>query len=177
MSSYNDLVSTLNVQGDTSLSGENTLLNIESRLRGLFSSSYNDSTSNINYLFQLGLSVDRDGVLSFDDEKFNEVVAGDIDEIQNLFTNTENGFIASLETVIKGYTDSDGIISTRTEGLNTERSRLDDDIERYELRLESVEARLRARFGALDGLLSRLNSTSSFLTQQLANLPSFNQSQ
>ena len=127
-------------------------------------------------MFQLGLSFDRDGVLSFDDEKFTEVVAGDIDEIQNLFTNTENGFVASLENVIKSYTDSGGILSTRTEGLNTERSRLDDDIERKEIRLEATEARLRKRFGALDGLLSRLNSTSSFLTQQLANLPSLNQS-
>tara|TARA_R110002049_G_scaffold13509_2_gene58459 strand:+ start:103421 stop:104788 length:1368 start_codon:yes stop_codon:yes gene_type:complete len=176
VSSYNELVTTLNVQGDTSLSGENTLLNIESRVRGLFSDSYNDSSSNISYLFQIGLSFDRDGVLSFDEEKFNEVVATDIDEIQNIFTNTETGFIASLESVIKSYTDSDGIISTRTEGLNTERARLDDDIERYELRLEDVEARVRARFSSLDGLLSRLNSTSSFLTQQLANLPTLNQS-
>ncbi|MDW3094353.1 MAG: flagellar filament capping protein FliD [Gammaproteobacteria bacterium] len=176
VSSYNDLVSTLSVQGETSLSGENTLLNIESRVRGLFSNSYNDSSSNINYLFQLGLNFDRDGVLSFDDEKFTEVVATDIDQIQNLFTNSENGFITSLETVIKSYTDSDGILNSRTEGLNTERSRIDDDIARKELRLEDIEARLRTRFGALDGLLSRLNSTSSFLTQQLANLPSFNQS-
>jgi flagellar hook-associated protein 2 len=176
VSSYNKLVSTLNVQGDTSLSGENTLLNIESRVRGLFSNSYNDSTANVNYLFQLGLSFDRDGVLSFDDEKFTEVVASDIDEIQNLFTNSESGFISSLESVIKSYTDSDGILNSRTDGLNTERSRLDDDIARQELRLEGVEARLRTRFGALDGLLSRLNSTSSFLTQQLANLPLLNQS-
>ena len=49
-------------------------------------------------------------------------------------------------------------------------------IERIELRLENTEARLRAQFGALDSLLSQLNSTSSFLTQQLANLPLSNNS-
>ena len=176
VTSYNELVSTLNVQGDTSLSGENTLLNIETRARSLFSNYYNDSTANINYLFQLGLSFDRDGILSFDGDQFDDVVSSNIGEIQNLFSNSENGFIASLESVIKSYTDSDGIISTRTEGLNTERQSLDDDIERISIRIEDTEARLRARFSSLDGLLSRLNSTSSFLTQQLANLPSLNQS-
>ena len=176
VTSYNELVATLNVQGDTSLSGENTLLNIESRARSLFSNSYNDSSANINYLFQLGLSFDRDGILSFDGDEFDQVVGPNIDEIQNLFSNSENGFIASLNNVIKSYTDSDGIISNRTEGLNTERKSLDEDIERISLRIEDTEARLRARFSSLDGLLSRLNSTSSFLTQQLANLPLLNQS-
>ena len=101
VTSYNELISTLNVQGDTSLSGENTLLNIETRARGLFSNYYNDSSANINYLFQLGLSFDRDGILSFDGDQFDDVVSSNIGEIQNLFSNSENGFIASLESVIK----------------------------------------------------------------------------
>ena len=40
-----------------------------------------------------------------------------------------------------------------------------------ELRLERTEERLRAQFSALDSLLAQLNSTSTFLTQQLENLP------
>jgi flagellar hook-associated protein 2 len=39
-----------------------------------------------------------------------------------------------------------------------------------EARLEQTEKRLRAQFTALDTLVGRLNSTSSFLTQQLASL-------
>ncbi len=176
VTAYNSLSSALVVQGDNALSGENTILNIESRVRGLFSNTYNDSTSNINYLFQIGLTFDRDGVLSFDSEKFDEQIGNNIGEIQSLFTNADTGFIPSLEDLIESYTDSDGIISNRTEGLNTEKSSIDDDIERLELRLESTEARLRARFASLDSLVSQLNSTSSFLTQQLANLPTLNQS-
>lgn len=176
VTAYNTLSSTLTVQGDNALSGENTILNIESRVRSLFSNTYNDSSSNINYLFQIGLSFDRDGILSFDGEKFDEQIGNNIGEIQSLFTNADTGFIPSLEDLIESYTDSDGIISNRTEGLNTEKTSIDDDIERLELRLESTEARLRARFASLDTLVSQLNSTSSFLTQQLANLPTLNQS-
>ena len=176
VSAYNSLSSTLAVQRGSTLSGENTLLNIESRVRNLFSESYNDSNANINYLFQLGLSFDRDGVLSFDAQAFDEVVTNDFSDIQSLFANSGNGFIARLEDVIEGYTESGGILTARTDGLNDEKERIDEDIERIELRLENTEARLRAQFGALDSLLSQLNSTSSFLTQQLANLPLSNNS-
>ena len=176
VSAYNTLSSTLAVQRGSTLSGENTLINIESRTRQLFSQSYNDSSANINYLFQLGLSFDRDGVLSFDAEEFDQAAASDFSDIQGLFTSTEGGFITLLEDVIEGYTESEGILTARTDGLNDERESLDEDIERIELRLERTEARLRARFSSLDALLSQLNSTSSFLTQQLANLPLSNNS-
>lgn len=176
VSAYNSLTSTLAVQRESTLSGENTLLNIESRIRQLFSNTYNDSTSNINYLFQLGLSFDRDGVLSFDSEEFDNAIASDFSDIQNLFTNADNGFITLLEDVIEGYTESEGILTARTDGLNDEKESIDEDIERIELRLESTEARLRAQFNSLDTLLAQLNSTSTFLTQQLANLPLSNNS-
>ena len=176
VSAYNTLTSTLAVQRESTLSGENTLLNIESRTRELFSRSFNDSSANINYLFQLGLSFDRDGILSFDAEEFDAAVATDFSDIQNIFTNSDNGFIPLLEDVLEGYTESEGILTARTDGLNDEKEGIDEDIERIELRLENTEARLRAQFGALDSLLSQLNSTSAFLTQQLANLPLSNNS-
>lgn len=176
VTAYNSLTATLAAQRESTLSGENTLINIESRIRQLFSQTYNDTSSNINYLFQVGLSFDRDGILSFDTEEFDSVVATDFAGIQNIFTNTDNGFITLLEDVIEGYTESEGILTARTDGLNDEKESIDEDIERIEIRLENVEARLRAQFGSLDSLLSQLNSTSSFLAQQLANLPLSNNS-
>jgi flagellar hook-associated protein 2 len=53
------------------------------------------------------------------------------------------------------------------EGLDDivdERIKLDD-------RISSLEARLIRQFSALDALVAQFNQTSSFLTQQLANLP------
>ena len=37
--------------------------------------------------------------------------------------------------------------------------------------MEQIEARYRRQFTALDSLLAQLQSTSSYLAQQLANLP------
>jgi len=37
-------------------------------------------------------------------------------------------------------------------------------------RLDAMETRLRTQFSALDALVSKMNSTSNYLTQQLASL-------
>jgi flagellar hook-associated protein 2 len=59
------------------------------------------------------------------------------------------------------------IPSVRLEDL----SKREDDMNE---RLVAIEARYRAQFAALDAMITGLNSTSTFLTQQLANLPKIN---
>jgi flagellar hook-associated protein 2 len=48
--------------------------------------------------------------------------------------------------------------------------RLTDQQTRVEARLSVVEARYRAQFSALDGLVSRMNATNSFLASQLTSI-------
>ena len=68
---------------------------------------------------------------------------------------------------------TDGIIETRTQGLNSTIEDYADQRVALNERLASLETRLLRQFNALDSLLGQLNSTSSFLTQQLNNLPGF----
>jgi flagellar hook-associated protein 2 len=42
------------------------------------------------------------------------------------------------------------------------------------VQLTATEARYKKQFTALDTLIGKMNTTSSFLSQQLANLPSLN---
>ena len=88
-----------------------------------------------------------------------------------LFTDPENGFAQSLDTILSSYLDTGGLIQARTDGLNESKDQIDDDIERIEDRIVLTEERLRRQFTALDALVNQLNATSSFLTQQLENLP------
>ena len=114
VTSYNSLIATLNVQRETTLSGENTLLNIENRTRSLFSDSYNGPTDNINYLFELGLSFDRDGVLSFDGELFDSLVTDNIGEIQNILFQVCFSLCLSLT---QGFTSPQQLWSYRRQDL------------------------------------------------------------
>jgi len=63
---------------------------------------------------------------------------------------------------------SDGLIEARTDGLATSLDRIADQIDEQNVRLAKVEARYRAQFASLETLISSMQTTSSYLTQQIA---------
>jgi flagellar hook-associated protein 2 len=69
----------------------------------------------------------------------------------------------------------DGSLTARTNGIDSNIKRLDQRQLQLEARLAQIEKRYRAQFTALDAMLSNMNNTSSFLTQQLASLPGSSQ--
>jgi flagellar hook-associated protein 2 len=85
--------------------------------------------------------------------------------------NYSQGYASTLSNWSTAVLASDSIIAARTEGIG--RSITDIDKRRTELqaRLVNIEKRYRAQFTALDSMLSSMNNTSNFLTQQLASLP------
>ena len=167
---YNDLIISLNSQRESTLQGESLLLGIETRARQILSNRLQVPGSNYSYLFDVGLTFDRDGILSLDSDKYNQAVEDDFNSVVELFTDSENGFAQAIDSILSSYLDTGGLIDARTDGLNTSKERIDDDIERIEDRIVLTEERLRRQFTALDTLVNQLNATSSFLTQQLANL-------
>lgn len=82
------------------------------------------------------------------------------------------GYAYQLNVAIEQFLDSQGPLTTRTEGLNASIRDIQSRAEAFERRMEQVEKRYRAQFTALDRMVSNLQATSTFLTQQLANLPS-----
>ena len=171
VTAYNDLIISLNTQRESTLQGESLLLGIETRVRRAISNRFNVPGSNFQYLFDIGITFDRDGILSLDSEKFDQAIEDDFNGVVQLFTDPENGFAQAIDSILSSYVDTGGLIQARTDGLSESRSQIDDDIERIENRVVLTEQRLRRQYAALDGLVGQLNATSNFLTQQLANLP------
>ena len=62
--------------------------------------------------------------------------------------------------------------AARADGLNATIKSLGDQRDRLSIRLDATEKRLRAQYSALDSLIASMNTTSSYLTQQLASLAS-----
>jgi flagellar hook-associated protein 2 len=81
------------------------------------------------------------------------------------------GTATAMDELITNFLDSSGSISTRENGLTSDLEDISEQRSRLDLKISSLEARLVAQFSALDSLISQFNNTSSFLTQQLANLP------
>jgi flagellar hook-associated protein 2 len=80
------------------------------------------------------------------------------------------GYADQLNTLVGDLLTSDGIIASRTDGINASIKDIDRRQDDFTRRLEGIEARYRAQFTALDTMLSSLNQTSQYFQQQLASL-------
>ncbi len=147
----------------------------DSVLRGIKSQIRNQMTSAVagldfGTLSEIGVTTKDSGKLSLDSTKFDKVMESDFTAVSQLFAS-ENGLAKSLNNVIEGYVKSGGILSSRTEGLQTRISSLSDDREQLNRRLAALEKRYQAQFTAMDILVGQMKSTGDYLTSQLANLP------
>ena len=84
------------------------------------------------------------------------------------------GYAAQLDSMISKLLSDDGILAARTDGMKSSITRLDKQTDALNVRLTSVEARYRAQFTRLDSVLSSMQSTSTFLTQQIKALSANN---
>ncbi len=81
------------------------------------------------------------------------------------------GYASRLQSMIGGFLGDDGMLASRTDGINVTIKDLQQQEQAVNDRADAAEQRYRAQFTALDQLMSTLNSTSTYLQQQLSNLP------
>jgi len=72
--------------------------------------------------------------------------------------------------LITSMVGADGLIEAKTNSLRGELERIAESQARLEERMDAYRARLVAQFTAADSLISQLNSTGDYVTQQLAAL-------
>ncbi len=147
-------------------------LNGDAMVRGISRDFRDQISSATNDLKTLGITSDKEGKLTMDDAVFDAAIAENPAPATRLFSG-EGSLVASLETSLARLLDDDGALDDRTTGLETRTSNIEDQRLALDRRMSQVEARYRAQFTALDVLVSRMQSTSSFLAQQLGNLPGF----
>lgn len=176
--SYNQLITTLDAVTEydaenelaAPLVGDATIRGIRDQIRRELSSAVGDIDAPFSTLAEVGIQVQLDGSLEVDDTTLTNVLADEFFKFGQLFANMD-GFATRLHSLTDGYLDTDGIIETRSKGLETKIDSLADDRDSLNERLAALETRLFRQFNALDSLLANLSSTSNFLTQQLNNLP------
>lgn len=86
--------------------------------------------------------------------------------------NFSQGYAYQLGQLATQLLGTSGPISSRTDGINKSIKDIGDQRTALNTRLAQIEAAYRQQFTALDTLLGQMQATSSYLTQQLASLPS-----
>ncbi|HXC37916.1 MAG TPA: flagellar filament capping protein FliD [Burkholderiales bacterium] len=82
-----------------------------------------------------------------------------------------HGFATQIGSLMDQFTGPNGSIQSRVNGINASITDIDDQRAALNQRLADIQANYQAQFTALDTLLASMQSTSSYLTQQLASLP------
>ncbi|WP_068634875.1 flagellar filament capping protein FliD [Thauera butanivorans] len=170
-------------QGST-LTGDSTVRNIQSTLRNALNDALG-GLGGVHSLAELGISsgattnketgqVTVDGKLSLDSSKFEAALSNPDKDMTAFFAGKDGakGFAATFSERLTGLLDSNnGLIATRTKGIDDNIKALEEQYNRIDERIVSMEERYRLEFSRLDTLLAGMSQTSSYLAQQLANLP------
>ena len=88
----------------------------------------------------------------------------------NATLSFSQGYASRLSKLATSVLSSTGPLAGRTNGIDASVRDIGERRAEINRRLAGIEARYRAQFSALDVMVSRLNQTSAFLTQQLAGL-------
>jgi flagellar hook-associated protein 2 len=152
------------------LLGDALLRGVESEMRRGISNPVTGVAGEYSTLASIGIKTTVSGALEVDNDKLTKALAADPEGVAKLF-GSEDGIAARLFTQLEQRLASNGDVETRTKRLNDDIKSIAKDKEAYLFRIEQLEARYRKQFSALDSLLSQMQSTSSYLAQQLGNLP------
>ena len=85
--------------------------------------------------------------------------------------NYSHGYAYSLNKLTGDMLTSDGLLTSKTTGINKSITAIGKQRVAVNVRLAEIQKRYTTQFSALDVMLSRMSQTSNYLTQQLANLP------
>lgn len=153
--------------GNGALIGDSTLRTIETQLKSMLTNA--QSSSSFKSLGQIGVTTDpKTGSLLIDTTKVNAALDKDSAGVKEMIVGDgkTTGITTKIATSITGWLSTKGIVQSATDGVsktlntltalyNTTSDRIDADIARY-----------KTQFTQLDLAISKLNSTSTYLTQQ-----------
>lgn len=162
----------LDEKSDTqrTLGGDSTLTTIESRIRSaVFTNVMTDAGP--MRMGDLGVTFQRDGLLKFDQAKFEAALSKDYKSVSQTLTGKysleggkSKGFIDILdETAQTMLTQPSGVLPTRKGGLQSQINQIDRQIANKQRIITQKEEILKAKFARLEETISRIKGQGAGL--------------
>ncbi len=159
------------------LTGDSAVRNIQSLLTSNLQAHLNGLSGGIATLSDIGIAVQKDGSLAVNSTTLAAALGDSKKDVASLFASTtpgNKGIAVRFNEALTAVIGASGPIASRTDGIGASIKDIGKRREALTLRLASIEKRYRAQFTALDTLISSMQQTSTYLTQQLAGLQSLN---
>ncbi len=191
---FNDALTLINKQtvydstgASTSvLSGDATLRTIQSQLQKIVTTPVSGLTGAYSTLSSIGITTDyKTGTLSIDSTKLADALKNNFDDVVDLFTHNGDTagladnqygvaqqFNLALDRFTHSYTEGsnlNGLIETRISGLNNSIKDINKQIDSMELRMDQYEKSLRAKYSAMETLISNLTSQGNSMLSAITS--------
>jgi flagellar hook-associated protein 2 len=156
------------------LMGDSTLRGIQVRIRSTLTVAQVPGSSGLTMLSQIGVSFQKDGTLAIDSTKLTTALDSQMGGVAQLFSSSggTGGYGSQMASLITGMTDANGTLTAATQGINTTLDSLGKQYAATSERVEATVARYKAQFTQLDVMMSTMNRTSAYLTQQFNSMSS-----
>ncbi len=159
----------------TMFTGDTGVQTIEYRLRNLLHEAFpvgspDDDGFRVIHLNGIGIEFNRDGILTFNDQKFEKAISEDFDGIAEALTG-KYGFGFQMGEVLKMYTRPfDGMLAMREKGMQSRIGEIDRTIEGKERLLERRAQSLTDRFSRLQATLGQLQGQQQYMQAALGSM-------
>jgi flagellar hook-associated protein 2 len=151
--------------------GNGLLTSMESQIKSAMFGIVNTGSSTYNSLASIGVTANADGTISANTATLASALSTNFSAVSNLFSGT-GGVAATLNTEITNNLSSTGAISQDSDSLQKQSTALDKQTTALTAQMTALSASLTQQYSALNTLLSSLQTTSAYLTQAFAALPS-----
>ncbi|MBL8473079.1 MAG: flagellar filament capping protein FliD [Rhodocyclaceae bacterium] len=168
---YNDTITTLKnlsaydagTKQAALLQGEGTMYSLQQNLSATATLKIGGSST----LSSIGITLQKDGTLQIDSSKLDQSITSGAAAALFRGSGSGNGLATSFIDVVTKTLGTNGILTSRTDGLSNQIKDIDRRRDAMNIRINAIEARYRAQFNAMDAAVSSMQKTSAFLTQQL----------
>lgn len=151
-----------------SLQGDSTVRRVQAQLRGWFTNDSSTPGSTIAAFRDLGLDIDRNGVMSIDAVELESALSEHFDDIVTAFTANTNrqseigvanrGIAGDAVKAISDLINARGLIATQSTGAQARVEEYQEKIDALNLRMEALLARYTKQFGIMNALVGQTNA-------------------
>jgi flagellar hook-associated protein 2 len=154
------------------LRGDSTVNSVKRGLQSILTDTITNSGS-LHTLADVGIATNKDGTLTLSSSKLDSAMGTGLDAMVKLLAGEDatNGVMKKFNSYLVDLTSTTkGMYAEKKNRYQTRAERIDTQITLKETSMEKIEKTMRARFTAMELLVSNLNSQSNFLTQQITQL-------
>jgi len=155
--------------------GDNSINNISRSLKELLTSRDSDTNQGLS---QYGITLERNGLLKFNDSAFDDKMKDNPDDVAGFFSGKttisdndvaihKDGIFKKLYDNISGLTSTKGVLTTLNNGLSRESDQLEENRTKSIARLDAQYDTMTARFRAYDSVINQMNNSFTSLQQQI----------